>query len=354
MEESENDKSEQATSFKLERARRKGAVARGSDLGFLTGLAAFSGLFWIVADTWIAHAQELARSAWIGGMELADGNHALLSSIAALAALLVAPLVMVLLTIFCLVLLFELVQTGFVFSAEPLTPDLSRLNPSNAIKRVFSLRALIETLKNILKLVVYSTAGILVARAALHQTMFSAIDVKHLGSGLREWLGRLLAAFVLGAVVFAILDQLIARNTFARRMRMSRREVRREAREREGEPRLKQKRRQAHRELTKASQSLRNLRKSDVLITNPEHIAIGLHYVPKVMSAPRVVAVGTNHLAQRLKRLAFLYSIPTIENRALAQALYRAAPLNSEVPRSLFQPIADVYNTVRRQENSHV
>jgi flagellar biosynthetic protein FlhB len=161
-----------------------------------------------------------------------------------------------------------------------------------------------------------------------------------------------MSVFALGAIFFAVLDQIIVRGTFLKRMRMSRRELRREARDREGEPRLRQKRKQLHRELTKSRQSLRSLHKADVLITNPQHIALALHYDPKTMPAPKVVSVGLNHFAQRLKRLAFLYNIPIVENRALAQALYRKAALNGTIPPECFRPVADIYNAIRERKRA--
>jgi flagellar biosynthetic protein FlhB len=346
MEESENDKTEQPTPYKLDRSRQKGVVARGVDLGFLASLVALFGFAWIAGSQLNESVSRSARNAWIGGFELAD-SHALVSAVVLLSSNALRPLLVLMAVVFVTVLLFEFVQTGVVFSAQPLKPDFTRLNPSNALKRVFSVRAFIETIKNILKLLVYVTLAILIARAALRTETASVTDAAGLSSLMRQSGLRLLAAFVLGAVFFAILDQLIVRKIYFRKMRMSRRELRRESRDREGEPRLKQKRRQLHRELAKSSQSLRNLRKADVLITNPDHIALALRYDPKTMVAPKVVSIGINHLAQRLKRTAFLYGVPIVENRALAQALYRKSALNGTVPLDCYRPVADIYNTIR-------
>jgi flagellar biosynthetic protein FlhB len=131
-------------------------------------------------------------------------------------------------------------------------------------------------------------------------------------------------------------------------MRMSRREVRRELRDREGEPRLKQKRKQMHAEFVRLAQSVRNIRKADVLIVNPQHLAVALQYDPRTMTAPRVVSLGTGHLALRLKRLAFLYGVPTVENRPLAWAIYRKGALNMPIPEPCYRPVADIYNRIRK------
>lgn len=357
-EESEQDKTELATPYKLERARKKGVVARGVDLGFLTGLAALLGYSAIVGPGLGAAMARAARDAWVMGPALTDDPFALLSFAASVSYLVLRPLALLSALIFAVVLLFELVQTGFVFSAEPLAPDFSRLSPSNGFKRVFSLRAFIEILKNIAKFFIYTALAVLIVRLVLRSDIASLSDGRALLAHLSSSGLRMLSVFFLGAILFAVIDQLIVRGTFSKRMRMTRRELRREARDREGDPRLKQRRRQLHREFTKARQSLRNLRNADVVVTNPQHIAVALQYEPRTMLAPKIVAVGTDHLAQRLRRLAFFYNIPTVENRPLAQALYYKASLNSTIPDTCFKAVADVYNFIRArarmQEQSDV
>jgi flagellar biosynthetic protein FlhB len=129
-------------------------------------------------------------------------------------------------------------------------------------------------------------------------------------------------------------------------MRMSRRDVRREARDREGDPRLKQRRKQLHREFAKSSESLRNLRGADVLITNPTHFAVALRYDPKTMLAPVVVSRGAHAFALRLRRTAFLYGVVIVREPALARALFRC-DLNQPVPEALFSPVAAIYRGLR-------
>ena len=108
-------------------------------------------------------------------------------------------------------------------------------------------------------------------------------------------------------------------------MRMSRRELRREHRDREGEPRQKQKRKQLHAEFVQASQSLRGVKGADVVVTNPTHYAVALRYDAASMAAPAVVSRGAGDLALRIKQLAFRHNVVVIEDKALARALYRRA-----------------------------
>jgi flagellar biosynthetic protein FlhB len=346
MEDSEQDRTEQPTPFKLARGREKGTVARGIDLGFLTGLSAFLGLAWIAGPRFGASAANAMRELLIGAPQLADGPSQIFVAIRQGFAAFAGSVALMAAAIFAVVLLFEIIQTGPVFSTHPLHPDFSRLNPAKGLKRVFSIRLLIETAKNILKLCLYTTVGYLFVRGALTSDVGSVTDGHVLLLTMAALAIRLLAAFALVALFFATLDQLIVRRDFLRRMRMSRREIRRELREREGEPRLKQKRKQLHAEFVRLSRSVRNIKRADVLITNPEHIALALRYERKTMHAPIIISIGTNQFAQRLKRLAFIYGVPVVVNRALARALYRTALLDKPIAEEFFRPVADIYNAI--------
>ena len=115
-----------------------------------------------------------------------------------------------------------------------------------------------------------------------------------------------------------------------------------------GQSRQLLRRQKLHREFVSASQSLRNVRGADLLITNPTHFAVALRYDPKVADAPIIVAQGANGLAFRLKRLAFVYGLVVIENKPLAQGLFRLGELNRPVPSAFFRPVADIYLAIRR------
>lgn len=350
MSETEQNRSEQATPFKLQRAREKGSVARGMDLGYLVSLAVFSGYVWISGPSLAGRIGEASRRALTGAPELLASPNAILALTGQVLGSLVRPLAFFVAIVFVVVLAFEIVQTGFVFSSEPLKPDFSRLNPTKGFKRIFSIRLLIETGKNVLKLLIYGSLVFIVIRTALNVDIAAITDGESLALAMRQSALRLLTFFVIAAVAFAALDQLIARGDFRKNMRMSRREIRRESRDREGDPRIKQRRKRLHREFAKLSQSLRNIRGADVLITNPVHYAVALKYDPKTMSAPKVVAQGSHQFAQRLKKLGFVYGLVIIENRLLARALYHGCELGQSVPEQYYKPIADIYLAIRERK----
>jgi len=349
--ESEQNKSEPPTPFKLSKAREKGSVARGLDLGFATSLVAVMGYFWMFGPRLVGSVSLAARRALVTASTLASGSNESLQLVGTMVATIAQPMLLLLGALFVTVLVFEIVQTGFVFSFSPLTPDLSKLSPVNGFKRIFSLRQFVETGKNVLKLALYSVLAVLTILGAQTLTIPAIADAGGLADALGQTSFRLLTLFVSAAVIVAAIDQLIVRRDILKRMRMTRQETRRETRDREGDPRFKQRRRQIHREYAKLSKSLRNIRNADVLITNPTHYAVALSYNVKTMSAPKVVAQGSEHLALRLKRLAFLYGVVTIENRDLARSLYHRCELGREIPETYFQAVATIYRQLRRQSS---
>ena len=346
QDDSETDKSEQATPFKLSRARQKGSVARGMDLGFLTGLGAFGAYFWMLGSTFSSQIAQASRQALVTAPSVVSSPNEILAVTGAMLSSAAKPLAFMSGAIFLAVLVFEIAQTGPVFSTETLKLDFNRLNPATGLKRIFSARMLIETGKNMLKMVVYGALAWMAIKGALSKTTPVITDAASLMEALKSVSLRLISYFLGAALVFAAIDQLIVRRDFGKKMRMSRREVRRESRDREGDPRMKQRRKQLHREFVKLSESLRNIKGADVLITNPVHFAVALRYDPSTMEAPVVVSRGAHNFALRLRRLAFLYGVVIVQKPLLARALYRCE-LNSPVPEALYKPVAEIYRAFR-------
>jgi flagellar biosynthetic protein FlhB len=351
-EDSEQDKSELATPYKLKKSREKGQVARGTDLGFFTGLTTFLVYMWIFGDGFVEAVRRASRGALVAGPGVVGASNELMAMLGGVLIEAAKPIALMAAAMFAVVLLFELIQTGVVFSAAPLKIDFNRLSPAQGLKRIFTARMLVETLKNVIKLIAYAAIAYVVLRQAVDLGNAAMHDGVGLARGMWSIAFRLIACFAGAAVVFAVIDQLIARRDFTKKMRMSRRDVRRESRDREGDPRLKQKRKQLHADFVKMSQSLRGIRGADVLVTNPTHYAVALRYDRSIMTAPRVVSRGANQFALRLRRLAFLHGVIIVREPGLARALYFKGQLNEEIPEFLFQPVADLYLDLRVRQRA--
>lgn len=348
MAEQEQSRSEEATQYKLEQARKKGSVARGQDLTSFAVVTAAAIYLWSnggglgerlarLMQRAIAEAPNLASestelSVWATSL-VSDGLQSVL------------PLVFVLLGA---AMASILVQIGFLFAPEGLKPDFQRLNPMNVIKRLFSIQTVFEALKSCLKLALYVSCAFVVIREASQHVLAANLDALQVIALIEQFGVRLLFWLAASMGVFAAIDWIFVRWQFGRQMKMSRREVREESRNREGDPRIKQQRKKFQLEMLKKARSLRAMRGADVLVTNPTHYAVALQYDERTMSSPIPVAKGAGDFALRLKRLALVYSVPVIESPALARRLFFRVPINQQLPEALFSEAAKVYLSIRQ------
>lgn len=344
----EENKTEEATPHKLRKARERGQVARGADLGFVSMLLAAI-LMLLVFGPHLA--------ALIGdGMALALGTIAGVASggglvtgslVAALAGPAVQTVLLIGLGAAVMVAVIEIIQLrGIIVSAHPLKPDFGRLNPMQGLKRIFSVRTLKETLKSILKMALYAGFG------GLAITLFVAggrlvVSGPELGRAMHDGLLLVLGVFAALSLLVAAIDQVISRTEFAKEMRMSRSELDREHKEHEGEPRQKQKRRQLHAEYARQTRQMAGLPGSDMLVVNPQHVAVGLAYDPERMEAPQITALGRNKFALLLKSRAAILGIPIIHDPPLARALHAGAGTGEAIRPDQFVPVARHYLRLR-------
>lgn len=352
MSDTEQNKSEQATAYKLEQARKKGMVPRSTDAGIVVSLAACAGYLWIRGGHLMEQLATIDARALHQAPYLSVDGHAVLTwtlSFVAQTAGIIAPFIAVAIGGAAL---GSLMQTGLLFAPSALKADMSRLNPAQGFKRVFSVQTLIEAAKASFKMIVYGAIiwhfiVTLVTTAAHAPLSAPALLAALFSKGLKLFVWLLVAA-----LVFALIDQVIVRRAFAKKMRMSRHEIRQEHKQREGDPRIRQRRKQLQRELLQRASSVRNMRQADVLITNPTHYAVALKYDPATMTAPKLVARGAGDFALRLKRLAFIYNVSVVESRTLARQLFRKAAFEREIPESLFREAAAIYLRAGRASSS--
>lgn len=350
MAEQEQNRSEEATPHKLKKAREKGQVARGMDLGFVGSLTSLAAVAMFAGPGFMAKLAELMRLSFTSGVDRTEQPSEVLATVAAFYWPAFQPLLVLGLALMALLVLLEIVQLrGFMFTTAPLKPDFTRLNPAQGLKRVFSMRMLKETLKSIVKLLVYSGLAWLLVTGAVETFGDSLSDAAMLGKAMTGAAARLLFAFLGAAFLFMVIDQVIARGEFRKQMRMSRREVTRESREHEGEPRFKQKRRQLHQEMRQQAEGLGRLDGSDLIVTNPEHYAVALSYRPGETDAPVVRAKGRNHFAQLMKRKARLLGLPIVADPLLARALFRDCRAEQAIPPQHFHGVARHYARLRRE-----
>lgn len=337
------DRSEQATPFKLQEARERGQTARSVDAtACAVFLAAVACLAWQGSATAVALLR-LARAVLAQAGHVDPAGATLWPLVAGLVSEAGGVLLPLLLVLPLAGLLACVAQTGMVFSFTPLHMDFQRVNPATGFQRVFSRRTLFEIARACVKLLVLGAAGVAALAALLPQ--FHVLSALPPGAFLQALLSDLAALGWKMGVALALVaaaDLLYTRAEFGRKMRMSRRELKDEYRNREGDPRIRGRLRELRRELLKRSQALRNTRNADVVLTNPTHYAVALRYVHGEMEAPRVVAKGAGQLAAAMRALAARHRIVVVQNPPLARRLFRAAAIDATLPPEFHAEVARI------------
>jgi len=350
MAEQEQNRTEPATPFKLEEAKKQGQVAKSLDFNAFVAVGAFLLMLLIWGEGALAKLAQLC--AWLfqnaANFPLdRAGDAGAFGELPMMFLGVVLPLAGV--GIVCAVLA-NLIQTGPIFTFVPLKPKFERINPVAGFKRVFNKRMLFETLKTLLKLGIFAAIlyGFLVDAWPSLQTVATS-DLGVQLSWLAEQGTALLLRLGLAMLFIALLDLAYTRWSYGQQMMMSRRELQQEIKRREGDPLIRAKLRELQRENLKQAQSLGRVPDADLLITNPEHFAIALRYRREAMSAPMVIAKGRDAWALSMKAVAKREGIPVFERKPLARKLFRSARIDQPVAPDTYVDVARVYAELEAQ-----
>jgi flagellar biosynthesis protein FlhB len=230
-----------------------------------------------------------------------------------------------------------------VLSSEAIKPDAQRLNPMNVLRKLFSMRSIYDAFKSTFKLVVFLAVGAYVVYGILASTLSSmVIEPSAQFQYLMATTVDLMTYMCIALVSFALVDVIYTRREFAKQMRMSKRELTDEHKNREGDPRIRMRLRELRQQMLQRTTALRQVKSADVLITNPTHFAVALKYDEQVMESPQLVAKGAGLIALAMRRVASRHRIPVIENPALARALYRRAEISAGIPHDMYAQIAKI------------
>ncbi|NWB95782.1 EscU/YscU/HrcU family type III secretion system export apparatus switch protein [Pseudomonas gingeri] len=343
----QQDKSEEASPYKLEEARKKGQVPRSPDLlsfiMLLTFLMTFSAIAYPLASVLAAHTHW-----WLGNAGQMGSGFGFLGEQGGYSLRQVAYGILPLIGALVLVaILTNLLFSGPVFSTTPLKPDFKRLNPILGLKKVFSRRMFVELIKVLVKgalfaLVLYYLFQSVLPRL-LGMATLSPLELPQAAKQLLMQLGFTVLAVMAAAALF---DIWYSRREFGRQMRMSRREMKEEHRRREGDPEVRSKRKGIQQELLKKASALGQVKDADVIIINPTHYAVALQYRPSIMLAPKVLAMGRGLQARRICHMARKHQVPILRRPPLARALHALARIDSPVPESTQTDVARVYRWV--------
>ncbi|PWA13519.1 flagellar biosynthesis protein FlhB [Pueribacillus theae] len=342
------EKTEKATPKKRQDERKKGRVSKSADVNTAIILFVVFLFLWFfggfLRDELFA-IFEVGLKDYIL-MDVTENTvHLMMSELSFQAAKVVLP---ILLAAIIGALLSNYMQVGFLFSTEPLVMKLERVNPIQGAKRIFSLRAIVELLKSMLKIAFIG----LVTFAVL---WFSKDEVFRLTSTSPATSLSVVGSLTVKMGLFAsilllflsIFDYLYQKYDFEKNIRMSKQDIKDEYKKVEGDPLIKSKIKEKQRQMA-MQRMMQEVPKADVVITNPTHYAVALKYDENEMDAPEVIAKGVDYVALKIKSIAKSNDVTIIENRSLARALYHEAEIGETIPEQLFKAVAEVLAYVYR------
>ena len=341
-EESDLERTEPASSRRLEQAREEGNVPQSRELMAFMVLAAGAGAFWVLGGWLSQRTASLLRHGLSFSREAAFDTSLMTGSALALTteAFVIAGPIFLLAMAAAIVTPFMI--GGGVISPKAFQLDLNRMDPIKGFGRMFSWQSVAELVKAVLKALLIG--GVLYWVVKDQQDILFALLSQPLETALIAFAQVLLHSFlalVVGLAFIAAIDVPFQLWQYHDRLKMTREELKREARESEGDPQLKARIRSQQRELAR-SRMMSEVPRADVVVTNPSRFAVALKYESGTMAAPTVVAKGMNLIAQRIRDLAGENQVPVLEAPPLARALYRHADVGEQIPAPLYTAVAEV------------
>lgn len=341
-EDSDLERTEPASPRRLEQAREEGDIPRSRELATCTVLLASGAGFWFLGGDLVSQLNRMLASSLTFEREQAFDFDLLVMRLAThIADLLIAfaPFAVLLMVVAAA---SPLLIGGWLFSGKALQPNFGRLNPMHGLGNLISTRSAVELVKSIAKTVLVGIVSWLVIASQLDAVL--ALTVDPLKTGSAHLASLLLHGFlaIVGSLVFiAAIDVPYQLWHYAEKLKMTREELRQEAKDSEGDPHIKAKIRQTQREMAKR-RMMAEVPKADVVVTNPTHYAVALKYSDGKMRAPTVIAKGADDVAAKIRELAAEHNVPLLEAPPLARALYTHTDLGDEIPEGLYTAVAEV------------
>ena len=351
---SDQEKTEQATPKRLQEMREKGQVAKSREVPSAAILIGSLLIFYFLGSAMIKDIMELMEWTFANSarFELQSGNfNWMLLELFRRGLKIVAPLFVALMAVG---LLSNIAQVGFLFSTKAIAPKFSKLDPLKGFGRMVSKQALVELIKSLFKVAVVGCVTYFTVKDELDQ-IIPLMD-KEIWS-IMTYIGNVCFKILLRTcwvlIVLAVIDYVFQKWDYMQEAKMTKQEVKDEFKQREGDPLIKSRVRQAQREMAKR-RMMEAVPKADVVITNPTHLAIALEYNTQNMSAPQLTAKGSRLMAERIKAIAQENNIPIVENKPLARALFKGVEIGQEIPTVFYKAVAEVLSYVYQLKNKRI
>ncbi len=341
-EESSQQRTEKATPRKKEESRKKGVVARSVEVNSAFILLAGTFFLYLAGRQMSGNLHRFSAEIFnsIDTFHLTvQSTGTLFFMVMLFIAKTLGPLILI---IFIIGFAVSASQVGLVFSTESLTPQLNRISPVSGMQRLFSGKSMMELVKSLIKMIVIGYIGYSVI-AKVFDKFVPLVDasVPDMAAFMSSAMFTLLFKCIAALVIIAVLDYGYERWSYNKQVMMTKQELKEEMKQSDGNPQIKSRIRSVQQQLAR-NRMMAKVPTADVVITNPTHYAVALKYTPGEMSAPEVLAKGANLIALKIIEIARENKVPVVENKPLAQSLYKSVDIGKQIPENLYKAVAEV------------
>ncbi|MCC7202979.1 MAG: flagellar biosynthesis protein FlhB [Nitrospirae bacterium] len=342
------EKTEQATPKRLQETREKGQVAKSPEVSSLAVLMAGTIAMYYLLPGIYSNLMDMTSGIFnaSGTIELsADNFYPFWSEVLRKVFITMIPFLAL---VAIAGVISNVLQIGLVFSPKALNVNFDRINPVEGIKKIMSLRSIMELFKSIIKITIVGYTSYVLIKGEFHNfPMLIDGDVHYIFSYMGQLTLKLAVWTGIVIGILAGIDLGFQKWQYAKNLRMTREEVKEEYKQQEGDPLVKSRIRSMQRE-TARKRMMADVPKADVVITNPTHLAVALSYKHGSMNAPKVVAKGAGFIAEKIREIARSNGVTVIENKPLARTLYKIVKVGEEIPANLYKAVAEILAYVYR------
>ncbi|KGR80340.1 flagellar biosynthesis protein FlhB [Ureibacillus manganicus] len=343
------EKTEKATPKKRQDSRKKGQVVKSQDVSAAFLLLSVFLLLYFWAPSMLEGLFSFFHQSIEKNMLIESLNQDTVMEIYSQSLMEMGKIVLpVLLITMVIGVASNVAQFGFLFTTEQLKLDLKKMDPIKGIKKIISVRAIINLIKSLLKVAFIGTVTAVIIWVNLEEVLSLSLHSPwEILTTVARLTGLMGIAASLVLILIAVLDYVYEKYEYEKKLKMSKQDIKDEYKNAEGDPKIKSKIKQRQREMA-MRRMMQEIPDADVVITNPTHYAIVLKYDESNMEAPKVVAKGTDFVAQKIKLIAKENNVIMVENRPLARAMYDKVEIGDFVPEEFFKAVAEVLAYVYR------
>ncbi len=343
------EKTEEATEKRKRDAVQEGNVAKSQDLGSVVILLAGFLMLRAYGANMYSRCADFMRYCF---GQILQSNLTLNEALILLNQFIVVTLIITIpfmLAIMLAAIFSNVIQIGFLFRFDPMTPNFDRMNPVSNIQNMFSWKMVAELVKSFLKIFIVAYVPYSTIKEEFPKFIgFIKTNPVYSFGTLLDICYAMAIKIILIFLVLAIADWFFQKWRYDESLKMSKEDIKEEHKQQEGDPHVKQKIRELQRRAS-ARRQMEEVPKATVVVTNPTHIAVALKYIPGETPAPLIVAMGTGLIAQKIKEIAKENNVPIVENKPLAREMFKKANVGDEIPQELWTAVAEILGQIFRE-----